>query len=154
MNKKIIFILFLSCIAFVSISGVSAFWPFYSGTDVTVNGVNFHLPKGFDEVKEENLDGSSYNEAFTYKNKDNHEFIKIGVSDFSGDEHSLYNSLIKKGFKKEVIDGKEGYGKVYSGGPRYGYCYVDNNKYVMLDIPFVYADEGMQHDELLAEIIK
>ena len=154
MNKKVLFSLFLFGVVIFSLSTASAFWPFDSGTDVTVNGVNFHLPDGFDEVEPEDLDSVNYNEAFSYTNNENHEYITIGVMDHDGDADSLYSSLISKGYQKEVIDGKEGYGIIYPGGPRYGYCYLDNNKYVVLDIPFVYAEEGMQHDELLAEIIK
>lgn len=154
MNKKLMFSLFVFLAVIFSLSSVNAFWPFDSGTDVTVNGVSFHLPKGFDEVEQEHADSVSYNEVFSYKNNENYQFIKIAVMDYDGDANSLYSSLIKKGYQKEIIDGKEGYGKVFSGGPRYGYCYLDNNKYVVLDIPYVYADEGMQHDELLAEIIK
>lgn len=154
MNKKLIFTFMLLFIAIISLSSVNAIWPFDSGTDVTVNGVNFHLPDGFDDIEKENFDGTTYNEVFTYTNDEHHEFIKICVMDFDGDKNVLYKSLKDKGFKKEIIDGKEGYGRIYSGGPRYGYFYLENNKYVMLDIPFVYADEGMQHDELLAEIIK
>ena len=152
--KKLIFFFLLIFLVIFSLSTASAFWPFDSGTDVTVNGVNFHLPDGFDEVEQENVDSVNYCEAFAYTNNENHEYIKIAVMDFDGDANSLYSSLINNGYKKEVIDGKEGYGMIYSGGPRYGYCYLDNDKYVVLDIPFVYADEGMQHDDLLAEIIK
>ena len=42
-NKKIILALIL-LLAVISISAVSAIWPFDSGSDVTVNGVKFHLP--------------------------------------------------------------------------------------------------------------
>ncbi len=154
MNRKLLFSLFVFGVVIFSLSSASAFWPFDSGTDVTVNGVNFHLPDGFDDVEQENIDSVNYNEAFSYKNNENYEFIKIAVMDFDGDANSLYSSLSNKGYQKEVIDGKEGYGMVFPGGPRYGYCYLDNNKYVVLDIPYVYAEEAMQHDELLAEIIK
>ncbi len=154
MNKKLIFSLFVFWVVIFSLSSVNAFWPFDSGTDVTVNGVNFHLPDGFDEVEPVKVDTVSHNEAFSYKNNENYQFIKIVVMDYDGDVNSLYSSLSNNGYQKEVIDGKEGYGKVFPGGPRYEYCYLENNKYVVLNIPYVYADEGMQHDELLAEIIK
>lgn len=156
MNRKLLFTLAMILSAVLLISSVSAIWPFDGGSDVTVNGINFHLPDGFNHVEKEQLNSNSnsYYEAYTYDNENNHEFIKICVVDFDGDETSLYNSLIKQGFTQKTINGKEGYGRIYSGGPRYGYGYVENDKYVILDIPFVYADEGLQHDELLAEIIK
>ena len=110
MNKKVLFSLFLFGVVIFSLSTASAFWPFDSGTDVTVNGVNFHLPDGFDEVEPEDLDSVNYNEAFSYTNNENHEYITIGVMDHDGDADSLYSSLISKGYQKEVIDGKEGYG--------------------------------------------
>lgn len=154
MNKKLIFTCLVILLAIISLSSASAFWPFDSGSDVTVNGVNFHLPDGFKEVEQETLNTTNYNEAFTYENDENNEFIKIAVMDFDGDANSLYDTFSNQGYQKKVIDGKEGYGMVFTPGPRYGFYYLDNNKYVILDIPFVYAEEGMQHEELLAEIIK
>lgn len=154
LNKKIFFCLIVLCVTFASIASVSAFWPFDSGSDVTVNGVDFHLPDGFDDVKKYTLDTNKPYEAFTYTNDENHEYIQIAVVDFDGDVNSLDKSLTKEGFIKETVDGKDGYGKIYSGGPRYGFVYLDGNKYVMINIPFVYADEAMQHEDLLAEIIK
>ena len=154
MNRKLIFTLILLCLAVVSISGVSAFWPFDSGSDVTVNGVNFHLPKGFDDVKENHFDSPNNYEAYTYENDDAHEYIKICVMDTDLDKQSIYDSLCRKGYGHETVNGKDGVGRISTPGPRYGFFYVENNKYVMVDIPFVYAEEGLQHDELLAQIIK
>ena len=48
MNRKILFTLAVILLAVTFLSSVNAFWPFDSGNDVTVNGVNFHLPEGFD----------------------------------------------------------------------------------------------------------
>ena len=146
MNKKIIF-----AILIVFVFGI--FFMSGGGNDVTVNGVNFHMLDGFDDIEEEDLgDASSYYEAFAYSNTENIEYIKIAVSDFDGDESLLYNSLSNQGYKKKTIDGKDGYGKNF--GVRYGYCYVDNDKYVMFDVPLVYGEEGMKYEDILAEIIK
>ena len=90
MNRKLLFSLFVFGVVIFSLSSASAFWPFDSGTDVTVNGVNFHLPDGFDDVEQENIDSVNYNEAFSYKNNENYEYIKIAVMDFDGDANSLY----------------------------------------------------------------
>ena len=73
MNKKLIFTCLMILLVFISLSTASAFWPFDNGNDVTVNGVNFHLPDGFDEVEQKNLDSVNYYEAFTYTNNENHE---------------------------------------------------------------------------------
>ena len=154
MKRKLIFTLIILCLAVVSISAVSAFWPFDSGSDVTVNGVNFHLPDGFDDVKENYLDSPSNYEAYTYENDDAHEYIQICVMDTDLDKQSIYDSLCRKGYGYETVNGKDGVGRISTPGPRYGFFYVENNKYVMVDIPFVYAEEGLQHDELLAQIIK
>lgn len=154
MKGKLIFTFIILCLAFVSITGVSAFWPFDSGSDVTVNGVNFHLPDGFDDVKEDYINTANNYEAYTYSNDDAHEFIKICVMDIDVDKQSIYDSLCSKGYSPEKVNGKEGVGRISTPGPRYGYFYIENNKYVMMDIPFVYADEGLQHEELLAEIIR
>lgn len=154
MNKQIIFVLILLFMAVISISTVSAIWPFDSGSDVTVNGVKFHLPDGFDDVKQDSVNTKNKYEAFTYSNKKNHEFIKIMVMDSDKDKSAIYKSIKNGGTaKQETINGKDGYGELASGA-RYNYYYVDNGKYIMINIPFVYADEGLQHKELLAEIIK
>lgn len=123
------------------------------GHDVTVNGVSFHLPAGFDEVKENNVDTTLQGEGYTYKNTENYEFIKIGVYTPEKDKSGIYDSLYQNGYSQLTIDGKDGYGKLYSG-LRYAYCYMDGDKYVVLEIPWVYAEEALQHDELLSEIIK
>lgn len=50
MNKKILVVLGIVFLAVISISSVSAFWPFDSGNDVTVYGLNFHIPEGYKET--------------------------------------------------------------------------------------------------------
>lgn len=123
-----------------------------SGHDVTVNGVSFHLPAGFDDVEKVDSDNSLQGEDYIYKNPENHQYIEIGVYDLENDNLDM-NIFSKKGYKQTTIDGKEGYGKL-STGLRYGYTYVDNGKYIIMDVPVVLAEEGMQYEELLSEIIK
>ncbi|WP_407375319.1 hypothetical protein [Methanobrevibacter sp.] len=123
------------------------------GNDFTVNGVSFHIPDGFDEVTKDSLDTDTDFEEYTFKNTKNHEFIRISVVDFTKDESAMYDYFKQKGYKQETIDGKNGYGAM-GPGLRYGYCYIDGGKYVVMDVPWVYDEEGMQHDKLISEIIK
>lgn len=144
--------LIIGLVAIIIILALSSFIS-GGGHDVTVNGVGFHLPNGFDEVKENSVDTTLQGESYTYDNNENHEFIKISVYNSERDKSGIYSSLSQKGFSQETIDGKDGYGAL-SYGLRYNYCYVDGDKYVILDVPWVYADEGMQHDDVVKEIIK
>ena len=148
LNFKMLVILLVVIIIFlVIISMVTS-----SGHDVTVNGVSFHLPAGFDDVEKVDSDNSLQGEDYIYKNPENHQYIEIGVYDLENDNLDM-NIFSKKGYKQTTIDGKEGYGKL-STGLRYGYTYVDNGKYIIMDVPVVLAEEGMQYEELLSEIIK
>ena len=125
----------------------------HSGNDVTINGVGFHLPAGFDESKLVEGDGSLEGECYIYKNNEDRQYIQIGVYNSEKDKSAVYDSLSRHGYSPETINGKDGYGKL-SYGLRYGYCYIDNDKYVVMDIPYVYAEQEMQHDDLLSYLIK
>lgn len=45
--KKILLVVLIAVAVVASVSAVSA-WLFDSGKEVTVNGINFHLPEEFD----------------------------------------------------------------------------------------------------------
>lgn len=123
------------------------------GSDVNINGVSFHLPSGFDESESLDDDSSLEGENYIFRNNEDHQYIKIGVYNSEKDKSVVYDSLSRRGFSQETINGKDGYGKL-SYGLRYGYCYIDNDKYVVMDVPYVYAEKEMQHDDLLSYLIK
>ena len=113
MNKGLIFILLLFGLLIVSISDASAFWPFDGGSDVTVNGVGFHLPEGFDVDNPVKSESDNTYERTVFKNTENKDTVDIAVDDKSLEDSVIGNSLIKKGFEQKTIDGKEGFYKFY-----------------------------------------
>ena len=156
MNKKLIFILLLFVLVVVSISGVSAFWPFDSGNDVTVNGVSFHLPEGFDVDNPVNSERDTTYERTVFKNTENKGTVDIAVDDKSVEDSVIANSLIKKGFEQKTIDGKEGFYNFYLS-KNVEFVYIDNDKVISIIVPYIYdkyGDNFMKADEFLAEIIK
>jgi hypothetical protein len=156
MNKRLIFILLLLGLVIVSISGASAFWPFDGGSDVTVNGVSFHLPDGFDADNPVNSESDNTYERAVFKNAENKDTVDIAVDDKSVEDSVIGNSLIKKGYEQKTIDGKEGFYKFYLS-KNVEFVYIDNDKVISIIVPFVYdqyGDNFMKYDELLGEIIK
>lgn len=156
MNKKIIFALILLFMAVIFLSSVSAIWPFDNGHDVTVNGVNFHLPDGFDAdnpVKSES--DSTYGHAI-YKDTNTKDTVDIAVSNKELEDSVIKNRLIKKGFEQKTISGKDGLYKFYLD-QKIEFVYIDNDKVVSIVVPFAYdkyGDNFKTYDELLADIIK
>jgi hypothetical protein len=137
-------------------SGAYAFWPFDSGSDVTVNGVNFHLPDGFDADNPVKSESDNTYENTVYMNTENKDTVDISVDDKSVDDSVISNSLIKKGFEQKTIDGKQGFYKCYLS-KNVEFVYIDNDKVISIIVPFIYDEYGdnfMKYDELLAEIIK
>jgi hypothetical protein len=156
MNKKLMFILLSLVLAVVSLSSVSAFWPFDGGSDVTVNGVSFHLPDGFDVDDPVKSESDNTYERTVFKNTENKDTVDIAVDDKSVEDSVIGNSLIKKGFEKKTIDGKEGFYKFYLS-KNVEFVYIDNDKVISIIVPYIYDNYGdnfMKYDELLAEIIK
>ena len=156
MNKKIIFTLMVLFVVIASASSVSAWWIFGDGNDVSVNGVNFHLPEGFDVDNPVKSESDNTYENTVYKNTENGNTIDIAVDDKSAEDSVISNSLIKKGFKQKNINGKDGFYKMYLSTDT-EFVYIDNDKVVSIVVPFVYdkyGDNFMKYDELLAQIIK
>lgn len=156
MNKKIIFALMILCVVVASISTVSAWWIFGGGNDVTVNGVNFHLPEGFDVDNPIKSDIDDTYENIVYKNTETGDTVDIAVDNKVADDSAISNSLIKKGFSQKNIAGKDGFYRMYLS-TNVEFAYIDNDKVVSIVVPFVYdkyGDNFMKYDELLAEIIK
>ena len=156
MNKKILFALILLFMAVISISAVSAIWPFDSGSDVTVNGVKFHLPEGFDADNPVKTESDRTYAHAVYKNTKTKDTVDIVVSNKEVEDSIVKNKLIKKGFEQKTIDGKNGYYKFYLN-QKIEFVYIDNDKVVSIIVPFIndkYGDDFKKYDELLAEIIK
>ena len=112
MNKKIIFSLMILFVVIASVSGVSAWWIFGGGNDVTVNGVNFHLPEGFDVENPVKSESDGNYENTVYKNTETRDTVDIAVNDKFVDDSVIINSLIKKGYEKKNINGKDGFYKM------------------------------------------
>lgn len=156
MNKKVLFTLIILLIAIASASSVSAWWIFGGGSDVTVNGVNFHLPDGFDVENPVKSDIDDTYENTVYKNTETGDAIDIAVDNKVADDASITNSLINKGFEQKNIAGKDGFYRM-SLSTNVEFVYIDNDKVVSIIVPFVYdkyGDNFMKYDELLSEIIK
>ena len=113
MNRKLLFTLAIILLAVLFMSSVSAFWPFDSGNDVTVDGVSFHLPDGFDVDKPIKSESDATYERTVFQNTENKDTVDIAVDDKSVEDSVIGNSLIKKGFEQKTIDGKEGFYKFY-----------------------------------------
>lgn len=156
MDKKI-FTLLIICIATISISSVSAWWIFGdSGTDVTVNGVNFHLPDGFDVDNPVKSESDNTYEQAVYKNTETKDQVDFVVSNKALEDSVIKNSLINKGFEQKNIAGKDGFYKFYLD-KTIEFVYIDNDKVVSIVVPFIYDEYGdnfMKYDEFLDEIIK
>lgn len=156
MNKKYFFALTILFLAVISMSNVSAIWPFDNGHDVTVNGVKFHLPEGFDAdnpVKTESDTTYGHN---IYKDTNTKDSVDIAVSNKELEDSVIKNRLIKKGFEQKSIAGKDGLYKFYLN-QKIEFVYIDNDKVVSIVVPFTYdkyGDNFKKYDELLAEIIK
>ena len=156
MNKKIIFGLIILFVAVASVSGVSAWWIFGGGNDVTVNGVNFHLPDGFDVDHPVKSDIDDTYENIVYENTDHGNTVDIAVDNKVADDSQISNSLIQKGFKQKNIAGKEGFYRM-DLSKNVEFAYIDNDKVVSIIVPFIYDEYGdnfMKYDDFLTEIIK
>ena len=73
-----------------------------NGNDVTVNGISFHLPDGYNKVEEITLDEGVKGEGFSYSNDADHEFINIEVRDVDMKD---INDLKINGFELVIENG-------------------------------------------------
>ena len=155
MNRKFLFLFMIIFLAIISLSSVSAFLPFDGGNDVTVNGVNFHLPDGFDVDHPEKSESDKTYGHSIYKNSKNKDCVDIVVSNKELEDSVIKNSLIKKGFEQKTIDGKDGFYKMNLNS-QIEFVYIDNDKVVSIMVPYIYdkyGDNFMQYGELLTKII-
>lgn len=125
----------------------------FAGQEITLDGVNFHIPEGFtyyshpDTSKEQ----ESLFALYSDDGKQPLEFIRIKVSDITP-----YRSAEKLSANtKLTINGKECY--LYCFGESDVYCaYNSNDKLVQLSVPYSYEynNEVISYKELLAVIIE
>ena len=153
MNKKILVVLGIVFLAVISISSVSAFWPFDSGNDITVNGVDLHIPEGFESSQ---LVGSNTKDAdYALMSDDGKQalaFIHIRVSDNISPSSPLAQDL---SMAYEVINGKECYIESSSDPVLCAY-YYSNDKAVQLNVPlsYEYNNKVYTYKDTLNEMIK
>ncbi len=145
MNKKILAILSLVILAIVCTGSVSALdlgsmlgWGDSSsdGGKITIDGVDFNIPAGFEEAKdqamdnetEDNSDITTITNGKTFTKGDD-EVISIGVATYVGYE---VNDTIAEyvGDEKLSINGVDGYS--YGSGIFDGFVYANDGKLVII----------------------
>ncbi len=140
-------------IAFVLIVIIGIFSFTGNGGDVSVYGVGFHIPDGYNEVKEQEVDGVG--ESYEYINNENHDVIFITVKDTNASDISQLRFNYPSVKQHTVIDGKEGLLAMTSGtGVRNHFFYIENGKLIHINAPFTDVGSGLSDEELLAQIIK
>lgn len=154
MNRKIIFVLMVLFVAVASLFSVSAWWIFGdSGTDVTVNGVDFSILEGF---KYYELAGNPETESqFALYSDDGKQalaFIHIKVSDNISPSSELAKTLSSN--NKVTINGKECYIETY--GDSVFCAYYSGDKAVQLNVPYSYTynNNEISYEDTLAQMIK
>ena len=132
---------------------IGAFSMVMGNNDVTVNGISFHLPNGYNKVKEVTLDEGVKGESFSYSNDENHEFIKIEVRNV--DMKDIKNLKINFPAKKEskTIKGKDGILAMDSKSRNHFY-YLEGDKLVCINAPFVETVTGNNNEDVISNIIK
>ena len=121
--------------------------------DVTVNGISFHIPNGYDKVEEVNLDEGVEGEGFTYTNDENHDFIKIEVRNVDMDDINDLKINFPAVKQSKTINGKEGILAMDSQSRNHFY-YVEGDKLVCINAPFVELVTGKNDEDVIADIIK
>lgn len=152
-KKKILFALIILLIAISSMSAVSASWFFDGGKDIAVNGLNFHIPEGFEEdtSKHEITDKS---ETVEYKN--GYQILHISVRTFDNPDITSAKQMDwgkhAGAMVEKSISGKDGIVSYEFRGLA-GYYYVEEGRLVTIVCPFI-LDDGTRYDNFLSEVIK
>lgn len=121
--------------------------------DVTVNGISFHIPNGYDKVEEVNLDEGVEGEGFTYTNDETHDFIKIEVRNVDMDDINDLKINFPAVKQSKTINGKEGILAMDSQSRNHFY-YLEGDKLVCINAPFVELVTGKNDEDVIADIIK
>ena len=123
------------------------------GQEITVDGVNFHIPEGFTAYS---LPGTSTKTEAQFSLSDGKKavaFIHIKVSDNISSSSALAKTLATN--NKVTINGKECY--LERGGDSVLCAYYDpNDKAVQLNVPYSYEynNKVISYEDTLAEMIK
>lgn len=152
MNKKLIFLLVLICIAIFSLSSVNAIWPFGGGSDIMVNDVKFHIPDGFEEITSGHEITKS-KEKVTYQNDKKEKLTITVVNNNAGYKNvkEMNWGADRAVMVEKTISGKDGLAS-YRYTPLVFYTYIDNDKLVMIDCPFVF-DDATKYEDFLEKVI-
>ena len=165
-RPKILLLIIVVLILFIGISSIfnsssnfsssssSSSNIFGGGQDITVYGVNFHIPEGF---KHYELAGNPERETqFSLSSPDgkrNIAYIHIKVSDtssaYSAEKSTIANS-------KMTINGKDCYVNIPSNDGDVFCAYDTNGKTVQLNVPkaYTYNNKVISYEETLAQMIK
>ena len=161
MRKKILFLLFVIFIAYVSISSVNSSWFFDEGQDISVNGLNFHIPADFELALNYSYGDYNYKTNNVGFRNNYNEGIIIKVTNIPYNDYTLKDWLNDNknersvNLKDESISGKDGVvWDYYSDGQKMaGYAYVENNRIIMITCSYSFHD-GAKYDNFLSEVIK
>lgn len=150
MNKKILAILTLLVLV-AGMSAVSAFDlsdisnAIFGGSNedpgnvVNIGGIDFNIPDGFKEDTvsfENNVEDSNQYVKLNLSSKtffNDTDSISIGVSSSSIPANDVTELVSLLGANSSSIKGIDGY--EYDDGDSYGFCYVKDNKLVILLVP-------------------
>lgn len=124
-----------------------------NGNDVTVNGISFHLPDGYNKVEEITLDEGVKGEGFSYSNDADHEFTKIEVRDVDMKDINDLKINFPATKQSVTIDGKEGILALDSSSRNHFY-YLEGDKLVCINAPFVEIVTGKSNEDVISDIIK
>ncbi|WP_407424655.1 hypothetical protein [Methanobrevibacter sp.] len=138
-------------IALIVIIGIFS-WVF-SSNDVSVYGVNFHIPNGYNEIEQQPLT-KGVGESFSYSNKEYHEDIYITVKDTNASDISQIKFNYPSVKTNAVIGGKEGILAMTGTGVRNHFLYIENGKLIHIDVPFTDPQNNLHDEDVIAEIIK
>lgn len=153
MNRKILFAFVVLFVAVMSISSASAFLFFDSGSDITVNGLDFHIPEGFSEDTNEHKT-TDKEESVKYTNDD--DYVNIIVRSVNNpDIHSVKDmdwGAHAGAMVEKSISGKDGLVS-FEYNPVMGYHYFEDGKLVTVICPFILED-GTGYEDFLSTVIK
>lgn len=122
--------------------------------DVSVYGVSFHIPNGYNEMEQQPVT-KGVGESFSYSNKEFNEFISITVKDTNATDISQIKFNYPSIKSNTVIDGKEGVLAMTSAtGVRNHFFYIENGKLIHIDAPFTDPQNNLHNEDVIAEIIK
>ena len=142
LNLKII----IPIVAIVLIA-VVGFTMLGGGKTVVLDGVDFNIPNGFEEVSPNELGISGLPNAYLkgYMNEKN-DFVAVSVSKDSGySQQDIANSINSGRFTAKNINGYDGAFQITSGGYGCAFFYIKDGKAAM-----VYASD----ESFLSQLVK